>query len=194
MKKTTILFLLVCVAGCGRPAASTRIEVSIDKAGLYTVDKSACEKIALSNVLRVKNQRAGGKSTLNIVCDPSLACSSFFPVLDQVAQTGINDVSFQIEGDPKRIDCSRPTVNAFQEIREIGDLSKEATVVNIMITAKSVVLDGKKVIALKDLGKELEGRTGTAIVKVHGTARVTVVHSVVSICEDGALKTWIFKL
>ena len=76
--------LAILCLGCSRPAASTRIEVSVDKAGLYAVDKSSCEQSALGNVLRVKNQRAGGKSTLNIVCDPSLACSIFFPVLESI--------------------------------------------------------------------------------------------------------------
>ena len=186
--------LAIMCLGCSRPAASTRIEVSVDKAGLYTVDKSSCEQSALGNVLRVKNQRAGGTRALNIVCDPSLTCVRFFQVLDLAAEVGIYDVSFQIDGDPLQIDCSRPTVNAFPEVQEIGDPSTEAPMVSITMTAKSLVLDRNKVVALKDLGRELKGRTGTAIVKVRGTALVADVHSVVSICEDGALKAWIFKL
>ena len=190
---TGAMLALMCL-GCSRPAVSTRIEVSIDKAGICTVDRSSCEQSALRKVLLVKNQRAGGKSTLNIVCAPGLTCASFFQVLDRATEAGIRDMSFQIDGDPLQIDCSRPTVDEFQEVREIGEAQKSAPMVSIMITAKSLVLDGNKVIALKDLGQELEGRTGAAIVKVHGTALVADVHSAVSVCEDGALKTWIFKL
>ncbi len=182
------LAIVACFAfGCGKPAPS-HVEIQIDRNGQCVVDDTPCGADSLMRELNVKRQRSGGQCSLRITCDPNIASSVFFRVVNEAARSGIWEISLQVGERSESVDCSRPVVGQFAEVAE----TEEEDVIDIMVSANTFSVDGADC-ALSDLYDQLKNKGDTAIVKARPDSSVGQIHAALHACESLSLKAWLFK-
>ena len=185
------LTIVACLLfGCRKPTPS-HVEIKIGDDGKYTLDNTPCDTNSLRGELNVKRQRSGGQCSLRVICDPGIASSAFFRVLNRATESGISDISLQMEGTSGAVDCSRPTPDQLRETEPQLDEVKPEAIVSITVSADALSVNGVKC-DLSDLGGLLKNKANSVIVKARPDSSVGRVHAVLLACESKSLRAWLF--
>ncbi len=188
---TVALTIVAClVFGCRKPTPS-HVEIKISGDGQYTLDNTPCDANSLRDELNVKRQRSVGRCSLRVICDPGITASAFFRVMNQATESGIWDISLQVEGTPESVDCSRPTPEQLPESEPQLDETKQEEIVSIMVTAEALSINGTKCNP-SDLGDLLKNKVDAVIVTARPNASVGKVHAVLLACKSKSLRAWLF--